>query len=372
MNMNRERMVSLFKEMVAISSVSGNEGPIQNFLIDQFQTLGLDVYQDNSQIATQLGANNIVAKWRGNVEGTPIFFSCHVDTVSPGEGIEVVEREEILYSKEETILAADNKAGIAIMLEMMHLIKENNIATPNIEFVLSTGEEIGLIGAEELDMSLIDAEIGYVLDNAGPVGSAIVASPSLYMFEIEIIGKAAHAGLEPENGISTLEVATKALNQLTFGRIDHETTSNIGVISGGVSSNIVMEKLLLKGEVRSISQEKADKLVKNIQDVFETTSQSLGAICHINVEKKATGFRLEDNAEVLQLARLGMKDIGITLQYEVSGGGSDANVFNAKGKSVTNLSIGYEKIHTVDEYIPIPEMEKSVAFGLAVLKQAKK
>ncbi len=368
---NKRRLVERFIEMVKIESVSGNESQIQNYLIDAFQQLGLTVYQDNSQLKTNLGANNIVAKLKGNENYCPIFFSCHVDTVSPGVGIEVVQKEGVLFSAGETILAADNKAGIAVMLEMIEIINEQQIETGNLEFVLSVGEEIGLIGVEAMDMSLVEAEIGFVLDNAGPVGSAIVASPSLYMFDIELTGKAAHAGLEPEKGVSALEIAVKAMNQLDFGRIDHETTANIGVIQGGDASNIVMDHLTLKGEVRSISPQKAAYLVEAIKVAFEDSSQKLGGKCQFKADLKATGFRLEKASAVLNLARQAMKDIGLTLKYETSGGGSDANVFNAKGKEVTNLAIGYEKIHTVDEYIPIAEMEKCVALSLALANRAK-
>lgn len=367
--MNKQRLVDSFTELVQVDSVSRHEGAFVQLLSDKLAALGLTVYEDNSMETTGLGANNLIAKYKGSLAKEPIFFSCHVDTVEPGEGIEVVEKNDILYSKGETILAADNKAGIAILLEMIETILENDIATGPIELVFSPGEEIGLIGAAALDMSLIDANFGYVLDNSGPAGYGIVASPFLYMFDIEVTGKAAHAGLEPEKGISAFTIAQAALEGMPFGRLDAHTTSNIGKISGGAGINVVMEDLMIQGEVRSISDEKARDFLAKLEQGFQQAVAQYGGSYQLSVNQKATGFHLADDSQPVKIAKTAAAKIGRTFTPEISGGGSDANIFNAEGKPTLNLSIGYEEIHTVNEYIPVAEMLKSVELALAVVAE---
>lgn len=370
--MGRERLIETFSKLVAIDSVSKNEGKVHEYLIQTFESLGLEVIEDQSKKQTGLGGNNIIATHYGTKKVKPLFFSSHTDTVTPGEGIEAIEKEGIIYSKGETILAADDKAGIAIMIESIQQILDEGLETGVLEFVLSPGEEIGLVGAEALDIHLLESDIGYVLDNGGPVGKAIVASPTLYMYDVTIHGKAAHAGLEPEKGISAVQILTEALHHIKVGRLDDETTANIGQIHGGTATNVVMDYLELKGEVRSISKEKADQLIQEMKTSFETAAKAFGGTVAINVDLKATGFRLSEEEPVIELFKKAVKAVGREYTSEVSGGGSDANVFNAKGKRVANVSIGYDKIHTVDEYIPVVEMEKAVELVLALVKESPK
>ncbi|WP_430602333.1 peptidase T-like protein [Enterococcus sp. DIV0724b] len=367
--MNKQRLVDTFTELVKVASVSRQEGEFVRLLSTKLTSLGLTVIEDDSMETTQLGSNNLIAKYTGNLAKEPIFFSCHVDTVEPGEGIEVVEKNDILYSKGETILAADNKAGIAILLEMMETILDNNIETGPIELVFSPGEEIGLIGAAALDMSLIDSTFGYVFDNSGAAGNGIVASPFLYMFDIDVTGKAAHAGLEPEKGISAFSIAQTALEGIPFGRLDEHTTSNIGKISGGAGVNVVMEHLMIQGEVRSISNEKASDFLATLEQAFKNAISLHGGDFTLSVDQKATGFHLADDSAPVRIAKAATTKIGRTFIPEISGGGSDANIFNAQGKPTLNLSIGYEEIHTVNEYIPIDEMLKSVELALAIVNE---
>lgn len=367
--MNKQRLIDTFTELVEVDSVSGKEGAFVQLLSQKLSTLGLVVIEDDSMTTTKLGSNNLIAKHKGNLDKQPIFFSCHVDTVEPGEGIKVIEKNGVLYSKGETILAADNKAGIAILLEMMETINEHKIETGPIEFVFSPGEEIGLIGAAALDMSLIDSAFGYVLDNSGAVGNGIVASPFLYMFDIEVTGKAAHAGLEPEKGISAFTIAQNALETIPFGRLDEHTTANIGKINGGAGINVVMEHLMIQGEVRSISDEKARDFLTTLEEAFNTAASQYGGTFTLSVDQKATGFHLADDSDPVKIAKTATAKIGRTFTPEISGGGSDANIFNAHGKPTLNLSIGYEEIHTVNEYIPVAEMLKTVELALAIVAE---
>ncbi|MHC5268305.1 M20/M25/M40 family metallo-hydrolase [Enterococcus sp. LJL98] len=366
--MSKERMVTLFTELVQISSESKNEGRFHEYLKEQLQGLGLQVSEDKSMEKTGLGGNNLLAVHEGTQNQQTIFFSCHTDTVAPGVGIEVVEEEGVLSSKGATILAADDKAGIAILLEAIHRIREEEIATGNIEFVFSPGEEIGLIGASAFDMTQLTADYGYVLDSALEVGRVTIASPTLYMYEVNLTGKAAHAGLEPEKGVSCVAILAEALKEIKIGRLDEETTANIGVIQGGEATNIVTDQLLVKGEVRAINPEIAQQLIDEMKTAFERAAEKIGGKAAIEVKKMATGFKITDDEPVMKLFIQSVENLGYPLLREVSGGGSDANIFNANGKSCVNFSIGYDKIHTTEEIVVIDEMEKAVHLVIELLK----
>ncbi len=363
----QSRLKQLFIDLVSIDSVSRHEGDIALHLKDVMTKLGLEVIEDNSKETTGLGSNNLIGVLKGTVEGS-LLFSCHTDTVTPGNGVEVVEKDGVLYSKGDTILAADDKAGIAILLEAIHQIKEQQLPTKTLEFVFSPGEEIGLVGASALDMSMIQSDMGYVLDMGGPVGHVTVGSPSMYMYDVVLHGKPAHAGLEPEKGISCVSMMQEALSKLSFGRIDEETTANIGVIHGGEATNIVMDHMMIKGEVRSISDKKAQALVAQVEQAFNEAALKHGGQVEFTKDKKATGFKIENDQPVMQRLINATKAIGLECVTEVSGGGSDANVFNAAGKHVVNLSIGYDKIHTTEEHIALKDMEQAVSLVLELVK----
>lgn len=368
--MTRERLINTFSTLVEIDSVSKNEAKVHEYLIQRFKELGLTVREDDSKKETGLGGNNIIATLAGSSEIEPLFFSSHTDTVPPGEGIEVIEKDGKLFSKGDTILGADDKAGIAIMIETIQQINEQAIPHGTLEFVLSPGEEIGLIGSSALDMNLIEAANGYVLDSGGAVGRVTIASPTLYMYDVTITGVAAHAGIEPEKGVSAVVILADALPTIKIGRLDETTTTNIGVIQGGEATNVVLDHLLVKGEVRAVDPQKADKLIQEMTDAFQQSAEKHNGSVTIDTKKMATGFHISDEEQVMQLFLEATKNLGFEAIREVSGGGSDANVFNEKGKTVVNLSIGYEKIHTTDEYIPVEEMEKAVQLVIELVKNS--
>lgn len=369
--LKRDRMIRTFTELVEIDSVSGNEEEMHDRLIEILKSFDLEVFEDDSQEKTGLGGNNIIATLRGTQkEKDPILFSCHTDTVAPGTGIEVIEKDGYLFSAGDTILGADDKAGIAILIEALHMIKEEEIATGDIEFVFTPGEEIGLIGASALDMNKIKSDMGYVLDNAGEVGNVIIASPTIFMYEATITGKAAHAGLEPEKGISAVSIFGEALKNIPNGRLDEKTTMNIGSIHGGEATNVVMDNLVIKGEIRSISTDNATRLMNKVRSELIAAAKQFGGSVDLKSEKKATGFYIDSEEPVMKLLTKAVKAIGRQVGREVSGGGSDANIFNEKGKQVVNLAIGYDEIHTINESVSIDEMEQAVRLVLKLIKNA--
>lgn len=265
-------------------------------------------------------------------------------------------------------MAADDKAGIAIMIEAIRCLREQNIESGDLEFVLSPGEEIGLVDSSALNMQLVTSKMGYVLDSGGPAGRVTTVSPTLYMYEVTITGKAAHAGLESENGISAVAILSDALKHIKIGRLDEQTTANIGVIQGGEATNIVMDSLIVKGEVCSISPSKAQSLIDEMITAFKQSATEHGREATIDVKKMAPGFDINSEEPVMKLLTAAGHNLGYEIIKEHSDGGSEANVFNDKGKQVVNLSVGYEEIHTTKEFIPVHEMEKAVQLIVELAK----
>ncbi|AQY49767.1 M42 glutamyl aminopeptidase family protein [Listeria weihenstephanensis FSL R9-0317] len=366
---NSKRLVDTFIELVQIDSETGHEGKFQAYLKERFQALGLEVIEDNSMTETGFGANNLLCRLPATTDADAMFFSCHMDTVTPGVGIKPQIKDDIIYSDGSTILGADDKAGIAAMIETIQLIAENNTPHGTLEFVISIGEESGLIGIKAFDMSLLEADYGFVLDTGGPVGSITIGTSTKARLEIVIDGIAAHAGVEPEKGVSALAIAVSAMSQMKLGRIDSETTANIGTIEGGTATNVVMEQVRLVAEVRSIQMESYEKQIQHMKDLFEKATTEMGGAITINVEKSYSGFHFDAETKVVKIATEAMENLGMEAKHEISGGGSDANVLNEHGKETTNLSIGYEKIHTIHEYIPIRELEKAAALAYEIIKQ---
>ncbi len=358
--MMNERVVETFVELVKIDSEAKDEGKFQTFLKTKFEDFGLNVYEDNTMEQTGLGANNLLCTLKGEEDRPSLFFSAHVDTVAPGKGINPQIREGVIYSDGTTILAADNKAGIAVMLELIEELQEGNIPHGTIEFILTPGEEIGLIGAKGFDMTKMVATQGFVLDSGGPVGSIVMSSPTLMGLEVDIAGVTAHAGLEPEKGVSAIEIAAKAISNMKLGRLDVETTANIGTINGGVASNIVADKVNVTAEARSVSQMKCEEQINHMITQFKTVTHELGGDVSFKTDTKSVGYHFEEENDLVKQVAQVISQMGRSVTYEISGGGSDANVFNANGKEALNLSIGYEKIHTTNEYLPITELIKAV------------
>lgn len=366
--MNTPRIVHTFSALVGIDSESYAEGPFMDDVKQRFRALGLEIEEDTSKRKTGLGSNNVIARLEGDPSIEPMFLSAHVDTVSPGKGIVTVEQDGVLYSKGETILAADDKAGIAIMLEVIKQVKEKGVRHGTIECVLTPGEEVGLLGAKALDLSTLRSNVGLILDNGGPVGGIILSSPSMFSLHVDIHGRAAHAGLEPEKGISALEIAADAIGQMRLGRIDEKTTANLGKVSGGTGSNVVMEHLTIVGEARSLDYEACIEQVEHMIHTFERAAHARKGKVDIETKQMIRSYLFKETDPFVRHVAEALKAEAFPIRFEHSGGGSDANVFNAFGKVGLNVSIGYEAIHTVDESIAIQELEDSVRFVLRLIE----
>jgi len=365
---NEKRLIESFMELVKIDSISREERNLADFLIEKLEDLGLEVIVDQAGEKVKSNSGNIIARLRGNIKkATPITFSAHMDTVVPGKNIIPICDGEKIVSSGKTILGADDKAAIAALLEVLHIIKENNIPCGDIGIVFSICEEIGLKGAKNLDISELKSQIGFVLDAGGRVGKIYTTAPSQNSLEIIIHGKSAHAGANPEEGINAIQVAGFALSRMKLGRIDEETTTNIGVISGGNATNIVPDKVTLKGEVRSRNEEKLEKYTEQLKKITEDTAQEFKAKAEVKINKEYYCYNLSSDDQVVKIAIKAAKDMGLQPELCPSGGGSDANVFNKKGLSSVVLAVGMEKVHTVDEYIFVKNLKNTVEYVLSII-----
>ncbi|MCM3396553.1 M20/M25/M40 family metallo-hydrolase [Oceanobacillus profundus] len=368
---NQERLVEEFIELVKIDSETKFETEIAEVLKDKFTNLGVEVYEDGSKDMTSHGAGNLICTLKGNVEGADtIYFTSHMDTVVPGRGIQPSIKDGYITSDGTTILGADDKAGLAAMLESIRVIKENNIQHGDIQFVITVGEESGLVGAKELDRSRIKAKYGYALDSDGEVGDIVVAAPTQAKVFAVIKGKTAHAGLEPEKGISAITLAAKAISKMPLGRIDEETTANIGRFEGGKQTNIVVDHVEILAEARSLVPEKMEAQVAKMKEAFENTAAEYGGSAEVNVKVMYPGFNQRAGDQVVEVARQAAESIGRESKLLKSGGGSDANVIAGFGIPTVNLAVGYEGIHTTNERIAVADLVKVAELVTAIIKEA--
>lgn len=371
----KERVIGKFLELIAIDSETKNERNIADVLKKQLADLGLEVIEDDSYKKTGHGAGNIIAtlKGDGTSKAEPILLTCHMDTVAPGNGIKAIVGEDgWIRSDGTTILGADDKAGLAALFEVIRVIRENNLPHGQIQFVITAGEESGLQGSRALDAKYLDAKMGFAIDSNGEVGTICVAAPTQTRVEIEIFGKSAHAGVNPEDGISAIQVAGKAIARMKLGRISDDTTANIGKFEGGGATNVVPDYVKLHGEARSLSQDKVEAQLASMKEAMESACQDFGARGEFMSEMFYPAFHLEDDAPVVQLTKRAATNLGLSGATFVSGGGSDANVFNGLGIPTVNLAIGYEDIHTTKERIKQDDIVKITELLLEIIKQTVK
>jgi len=350
------RLLDTFLALVRIDSPSGEEIVIAQELAVHLRQLGLKVELD--------AMNNIVARLcpeRLEPEGlsgqeTPLLLAAHMDTVMPGRGVKPVVKEGVVYSDGTTILGADDKSGVAVILEVLQTLVKNQLPHPPLEVVITVQEETGLLGAKNLDKSRLQAKRGISLDCGGPPGTIVVSAPSHNFISAVVHGKAAHAGTHPEKGINAIVIAAQALLDMPLGRIDEETTANIGLIRGGTARNIVPDQVELLGEARSRQPAKLESQTARMVETFQAAARSCGATVDVEVTRAYDGYTLtEADAMVSQLATA-CRAVGVEPTLVPSGGGSDANIFNAHGMQVVNLSTGIYKEHSTEEHIAVADM----------------
>lgn len=372
---NRERLARTFIRLCETDSPSRKEGRMAALVTEMLCDLGAEPpFEDDSAAQTGSECGNLIFRFAGDPDQDPLFFNCHLDTVEPGTGIKVVRRDDIFTSQGETILGSDDKSGIAAMIEALTVLRENKLSHAPLEFIFTTCEEIGLLGAKALKPEHVRARMGYALDSTG-FGRVIVGAPAANRLRITIKGTAAHAGLSPEQGINAITLAAKALAAAPCGRIDEETTVNFGTIQGGAASNIVPEEVLIEGEVRSHTPEKLDHLTAEVEQAFVQVIDEWN-----DPSGKARGvpeldFRAEqdfpamllkaENAVIKRLDAAAVR-VGIPMQRAIAGGGSDANIFNGRGLHTAIIATGMTHVHSTDEQVSLEDMTNLTALLLAL------
>ncbi|MBU2536833.1 MAG: M20/M25/M40 family metallo-hydrolase [Proteobacteria bacterium] len=372
MNINPERLAQVFTAMCTIDSPSGEEARLARFLKDLFALEFPEaiILEDNSAGVTGSDSNNIVIHFPGELPGEPIFFNCHLDTVDPSRGVKVVRDGSRFTSAGNTVLGGDDKGGIAILIEAVRSIKEANLAHLPFDLVFTTCEEVGLRGAKALDISLLRAKEGYALDSTG-VDLLITGAPAANHFHFTITGAAAHAGLHPERGVNAIQLAARCLADLTLGRLDEESTANIGRITGGKATNIIPESVLVEGEVRSHSMNKLAAFSRQIEDTVQSTidnwTPATGAQLGVGVRPRIDfqltleypAMHIERTASVLQRVDTAAARLKREIRYERAGGGSDANIFSGKGLQTAIIGIGMDHVHSTEESIDLQDMVRT-------------
>lgn len=371
----KDRIVQEFMELVQVDSETKYEQEISRVLKEKFNAFGLEVTEDDSRERTGHGSGNLIVTWKAEgVEKAPkLFFTCHMDTVTPGKGIKPQLGEDgWIRSDGSTILGSDDKAGIAALFEAIRVVREQSIPHGQIQFVITAGEESGLMGARVMKPEVLDSDFGYALDSNGEVGSICIAAPTQARIEMKITGKSAHAGVNPEDGISAIQVASKAISNMKLGRIDKETTANIGSFEGGGATNVVCDFVLIRAEARSIVQEKVNRQIQHMREALETTAREFGAKGEFHSEVIYPAFSFTEHDEVVQVAQRAIRGLGLSTSTFHSGGGSDANVFNGLGIPTVNLAVGYQNIHTTEEKIKADDLVKVAEVVVALIQETAK
>ncbi|MEA2347247.1 MAG: tripeptide aminopeptidase [Thermoleophilaceae bacterium] len=362
----RAWMTGLFVRMCEVPSVSGNERAMADLVTAELRAMGLEVHEDDSGAETGSNAGNLLARIEGTGEGV-ILLCAHLDTVPQDAPIEVVEKDGFFVNRNQAILGADNKAAVAVILAVARrLVQEGSRI--GVELLFTTAEELALRGAKAFDCSRLSCRFGFVFDHASPVGELIVAAPTYYRLQAQIRGKAVHAGIRPEEGRNAIAAAAAALARLELGRLDDQTTANVGTIEGGTASNVVAERCTVELEARSLDHERAGQVVQAMVDAFTAAAGEFECDLETVVEELFRGYRLTRTAEPVAVAAAALESCGIEPVYVPTGGGSDANALIPAGIPCLNIANGTERNHQPDERVSRYALEGMLDVALALVE----
>jgi tripeptide aminopeptidase len=366
-------LLDLFLELCSIPSPSGQERAVTDRVGAYLTALGLEWDEDDAAGRLDGTAGNLYCRLPPtDAEGIPIFLCAHTDTVPLDGELEPVVQDGVVRNAGGTILGSDDKAAIVVMLESIRRIVRENRPHAGVELVFTPQEEVSLRGAEAFDHTRLQARTGFVYDQGTRIGEIVLGSPYGRILDLRFHGRAAHAGMAPEEGRSAIAAAARAIADFRLGRLDEETSANVGVISGGTARNVVPEWCSFQAEVRSHDERKATDVVR---EMLETAAfaASLGE-CELESEVRPSfpGYRFRQSDEPVRLAAAALERAGFEPRYILSGGGADANVFNARGLSCVNLANGMAEIHTPDEHIAVADLEAMVEVTLALVDAARK
>lgn len=337
--------------MVRIPSISLKEGTFADYLIEHLKSLHFEVVVDNANRNFDGEVGNIIAFKKGSKNAGIYAFAAHMDTVVPGENVKPIVDNGIIRSDGNTILGADDKAGIAAILEAVTTIVEKDIPHASFYVIFTVAEEIGLLGTKYIELSKYNIDGVFCFDSGKDVGDVIIRGPAQKSIIAKFIGRSAHAGSNPEDGINSILAASKAISSMRLGRIDYDTTANIGIIKGGNARNIVPEETIVHGEVRSRLLEKLKMQTSHMIEAFKKGAKDTNAQVDIDVKNEYKAFSIPSDHKLILLLKRAFETLNIEVNLTETGGGSDANVFNEKGIPSVNIGMGMKRVHTKDEYI---------------------
>lgn len=364
------RVLDTFLDLVRISSPTGHERGVAEYCEKALRDAGCSVRFDDTQEVTGSDTGNVIAVLPGNAPGVCIALSAHMDCVDPCEGVEPVIEGGVVRSAGETVLGGDDKVGVAAILEAVRRLSESGEAHADVKVLLTVGEEQGLNGAKALGREDASADVCLVLDADGPVGGIVTSAPTHYTFEAWFVGKAAHAGVEPENGISAITMAADAIARMPLGRLDERTTANIGTIQGGSATNVVAPNCTVTGECRSRDRERVEEVRSAMDAALKDAAASHGGSVDVAWELAYEGFDVSAESPAIALLQAACADIGVVPSRFATGGGSDGNIIAALGTPTLVLATGMTKVHTTDEELAIADLERLADLLVAVARRA--
>lgn len=365
----RSRLGAVFARLCEIESPSGREGAMGAAVRAELEGMGLGVTEDDTAGETGAGCGNLTARMPGPPGTASVMFCAHIDTVPLTDRVEVELVDGFYRNRWDAILGADDKAGVAVMLEAARRWTQSGPPC-GVELVFTTGEEVGLRGARAFDAGSLESKLGFVLDHAAPIGRMVVAAPTYYAVHAEFIGRSAHAGIRPEEGRSAIAAAAKAVDSLRLGRLDEDTTANVGVIAGGAAANVVPESCTLEAEVRSLDDARASEAVRAMVDTITWAASATETDVDTTIEEHFRAYRIPESDTTVSVASAALRDCGIEPVPCSTAAGSDASAFAAKGVRCLNLATGVELNHTPQERVSETALERMLAVTLRLADRA--
>ena len=360
----KERLLQTFLTLLKINSYYPDEEEVMQVLRAKLTRVGMTFSEDQ--------ARNLLGTWAGTgnmIETEPVLLCAHVDTVRPTIGMEPIVRDGRVWSDGSSVLGADDKAAVAAIVEAIESIADQAVDHPPVEVLFTVGEDIGHIGSKAFDVATVQSKLAFIPDSGGPVGQIIIASPWSQSLKVKFHGRAAHAGIEPENGQNALLMAARAIASLPWGQIDDQSTANIGTVVGGEAANIVAPEAEMVVQIRSLSQQKHLRYIDDVLQACTQAAADLGGSMEHEVLMQMSGFEFETSDPIVQRAISAIESTGRKPSSTVSCGGSDANELNAKGLKTLVLSVGYEDIHSNQEAMPLDELNALTDVCTALILQ---
>lgn len=364
---NKERLLNTFLEYLQIDSESGNEKEMAERLVSDLKALELEVKTDHAGEGFGSNGFNVCAYLEGTLPGESTIYCAHMDTVAPGNGIKPIVENGVVHSDGTTILGADDKSGVAEIIEAVRTIVENKIPHRNTEILFTIGEDCGLDGAKHMDYSMLRSKEALVFDHGGPIGKVVNCGPGHFRVHAEVLGRSAHAGIAPEKGVNAIQVMAKGIAKMNLMRIDEETTCNISMMKSDYATNIVPEKAEFLAEIRSRSEEKLNAQAEHMRECLQEVCDEMGAELKFDVSVTFASFNLEESDPLVQRVKDSCGRLGLPFEAEKGAGGSDANIMILHGIKPLVVGCGMEKVHTNEEYVEVEDLNKTAAMILDLM-----